>query len=140
MLSRIGLVLVLLAVLFLPLPATTPVAEAGTNGQQVTVWVSCPYAPALAEVKVTGYNQNGKWSEWTYKPNSRSVTTTGWWWVGKVTVEFRYAGTNRYTGSRFGWASITADVPKNFQKNYYVVDVNYRQECSDYPEWLKQLK
>lgn len=108
--------------------------QAGGNGQQVQVWVSCEHAPVMAEVVVRGYDQNGKWSEWYAAPNSKSATTWGWWWKGTVYIAFRYAGINPATEYSFTWYGLTNDyVPEKYDQDVYLVDVSAGQRCNPYP-------
>ncbi len=82
------------------------VAQAGTNGQMVRLSNACTNPAMLTWTRVSGYNQNGKYATWQAWPNRSSVTTDGWYWVGRVKIEWR---TNRDP-----WLHLTAyDVPKN---------------------------
>lgn len=133
MFRKSAMLIVLMVVLLITLVASNPSrAEAGTNGQQINVFVSCPYAPVLAEVRVRGYNQRGQYVTWSSRPNSKSVVTYGWWWVGKVDIDYRYAGTNPYTGYPFPWYGTSANIPKTFSRDIYAVVVDSGQDCRRY--------
>lgn len=107
--------------------------EAGSNGQQLRLDVSCKYAPALAEVKVTGYNQRGQRVTWYAKPNARGVVTYGYWWVGKVDIQYKHVGKNPYTGLPYSWYGTSANVPKKFNRDIYPVAVDWGLDCR--PAW-----
>jgi hypothetical protein len=63
--------------------------HAGTNGQQLDF--EC--GPSLGDVAVTGHNQNGDLVTWRGRSdNGYSISTTGWWWVGWVTVDYVEGG------------------------------------------------
>ena len=135
MFRRSAMLVVVVAVLFTALVASNPPrAEAGSNGQQINVFVSCPYAPALAEVRVRGHNQYPGRDEvtWTARPNRKSVVTYGWWWVGWVYVQYKYAGINPYTNSEFPWYGTWAYIPKTFSRDIYAVVVDSGQDCRPY--------
>jgi hypothetical protein len=112
---------------------TTDLVNAGTNGQQLLISVSCQYAPPLAEVKVSGYNQRGQYTTWYARPNSKNVVTYGYWWVGNIRIAYRYAGINPYTELPFGWYVTFADVPKTFNRDVYPVAVDWDDDCR--PAW-----
>ena len=63
-------------------------ASAGSNGQQLKISVGCTWS----SVAVTGKNQYGQTVTWravnsSFLPCTRtSVSTSGWWWVGNVTI------------------------------------------------------
>ena len=81
------LALTLLAGLVFGLAKVEPVA-AGSNGQQLKVNVGCTWG----SVTITGRNQYGSIATWratnsSFLPCTRlTVSTTGWWWVGPVTI------------------------------------------------------
>lgn len=63
-------------------------AAAGSNGQQLRIFVGCTWG----SVTVTGKNQYGQTATWratntSFIPCTRlNVSTSGWWWVGNVTI------------------------------------------------------
>ena len=63
-------------------------ALAGSNGQQLKIRTGCLWS----SVTVTGTNQHGQRVTWrasnsnSYFCGRSEVSTTGWWWVGKVTI------------------------------------------------------
>ncbi len=65
-------------------------AAAGSNGQQLKINVGCTWS----SVTVTGKNQFGQTVTWKTTNSSLipcflkspTVSTTGWWWVGNVTI------------------------------------------------------
>jgi hypothetical protein len=103
---------------------TTAPAMAGTNGQQLRLDVTCSYAPALAEVKVIGFNQRNPRERvtWYAQPNAKGVVTYHWWWVGAVNVEYRYVGLNQ-------WYGLTVNVPKVFNRDIYPVAIDQDLAC-----------
>lgn len=81
------LALTLLVGLVFSLARVEP-AAAGSNGQQLKVTVGCTWS----SVTITGRNQYGQTATWratnsSFLPCTRpTVSTTGWWWVGNVTI------------------------------------------------------
>jgi hypothetical protein len=110
-------------------------AAAGTNGQQLRLDITCSYAPVMAEIKVSGYNQNGDYVTWYASPNAKGVNTSNWWWVGKVTIDYKFAGINSYTGYPFSWYETYADIPQQFNRDTYPVALDWDQDCS--PVWTQ---
>lgn len=93
--KNVGHMLALLAIvagLTLTAISASP-TYAGTNGQQLQI---TKIVARGARVTVTGLNNNGQtatWQGWTpgtpsqiAPPSGETVSTTGWWWVGKVTI------------------------------------------------------
>jgi hypothetical protein len=76
------------------LVGTESAAVAGTSGQEIefdTYTVNS--ADALSHVEIAGYNQNGNGAVWKgTSSNGFSITTTGWWWAGNVTVTWTEFG------------------------------------------------
>lgn len=68
--------------------ANVETAAAGSNGQQLKVTVGCTWG----SVTITGKNQYGQTATWRSVNSSLipclrpTVSTTGWWWVGNVTI------------------------------------------------------
>ncbi|HEX6493549.1 MAG TPA: hypothetical protein VF112_08540, partial [Candidatus Dormibacteraeota bacterium] len=68
-----------------------PVHAAGGGGHQIH-YVSdrwCGSGDHLGSLGVEGTNQNGRrvtW--WGHSTDGRTVDTTGWWWVGAVTIHY----------------------------------------------------
>lgn len=83
------LLMLMISLLGVMLLMTHQVARAGSNGQQLEVGVGCWWNTAT----VTGRNHNGTLVTWrttntTLIPCTRlTVKTTGWWWVGTVTIQ-----------------------------------------------------
>lgn len=99
-------VVVALSLILGGMVAQTEQVWAGSNGQMVRLSNACPNPALITWAQVKGYNQNGKFASWQAWPNSSSVTTNGWYWVGRVNIEWR---TNRD-----GYLHMTAyNVPKN---------------------------
>ncbi len=108
---------------------------AGTNGQQLQLYVSCQYAPASAEVRVSGLNQNNQYVSWyaRLQPTTRSVVTAGWWWKGTVQIQYKYTGINPYTGYPYSWYGTSAYVPTTYNQNIYAVAVDQGLACRPAP-------
>lgn len=83
------------------LPLTTPAeastTTAATNGQQVKVVVkdNVPnWIVTLQYLSVMGGNQNGDFAKWTWGTRGPTnnyktwITTTNWWWVGQVRLDY----------------------------------------------------
>lgn len=81
---------------------------AGSNGQQLKVNGGCLWD----RVVITGKNQNGVTKTWSRTNTSyipcypSTVSTTGWWWVGNVTIRV----TGGVSGNRV--KTCYANVPK----------------------------
>ena len=85
---------------------------AGSNGQQLKIHHK---GAAMYKVTVTGYNQNHQWvkwqrsdictSPWGLLSGCDTVTTTNWWWVGRVNIVVEDVYHNQFR--------CTAYVPKN---------------------------
>src|SRR3712207_2839257 len=98
-----ALLLAILIIMGMTLP--TYHVEAGSNGQQLRLEIYCSWRPAIAEIKVVGFNQRSEKVRWSATPNTKGVNTTGYWWVGWVNVEWRYVGSN-------DWYVTSVNVPK----------------------------
>ncbi len=104
----------LFAIAFSLFILTAGTVHAGSNGQQLLLANACADPQILTWVKVTGANQQGQKAVWQSQPNKSSVMTSGWWWKGKVVVEWR---TNREP-----YSHTTADiVPISYQRDYWVI-------------------
>ena len=114
---------------------SAPPVVAGSNGQQLRIDVSCPYAPPLAEVRVTGRNQRGQEVKWpATKPavvNARTVTTWNYWWVGRVQIEYRFAGQNPAYGGQYSWYGTSVDVPYQFRFDVFPFAVDGDLDCPE---------
>lgn len=64
--------------------------HAGSNGQQVRIWGYDGRYP-FTKLVVRGKNQYGRDATWTWSGRSFLEVTSGWWWVGSVSVEATYA-------------------------------------------------
>ena len=117
-----ALLLAILVIMGMTMPARH--VEAGTNGQQLRLEVYCSSRPAIAEIKVVGFNQRTPPQKvrWSATPNTRGVNTTGYWWVGWVNIEWRYVGSN-------DWYVTSANVPKTFNRDIYPVAVDWNFGC-----------
>ncbi len=106
-----------LAILGLVLGTTfvsADLARAGSNGQMLRMGNACSNPAMLTWVKVYGYNQNNRYTTWEARPNSATVLTSGYWWVGNATMEWR---TNRD-----GYLHRTSVyVPKQYERDDYRV-------------------
>lgn len=87
---------------------------AGSNGQMLRVGNACSNPALLTWVRIRGYNNYGSFATWESWPNKSVVTTDGWWWVGRVVIDWR---TNRDSYLH----STAADVPKSYPTDYYRV-------------------
>jgi hypothetical protein len=91
---------------------------AGSNGQQI--YFSCKtyfqHVSTMDYVIIRGTNQAGKsveWqgnARWEYDYWATSITTSGWWWVGKVRVYWWVARVNH-------WYSADFNIPKTSSSN-----------------------
>jgi hypothetical protein len=119
---RIVALLALLAVLALSViqVTRTPVAQAGTNGQQLVFKkYSGSQATGIKWVRVYGTDQNGQ-SKSFYKefnPPVNEYSLSGWWWKGQAYVDFSV--TYPTGAGRYNWCYI--NVPINMSGNWVTV-------------------
>jgi hypothetical protein len=116
---RATIVTLLLAVL--GVSALPRVAFAGSNGQQVYFNLERCGGGLDQYVGIRGYNQNGQYVTWSgWVTLAHDVKTTGWWWVGNITVYYHQSG---------AWHTVNAYVPKTNDTRYqYWPDV-VRVDC-----------
>ena len=81
-------------------------AYAGTNGQQVEV---CGLAESF-HVIVSGPNQTGHNAVWMGHATGPCVTTTGWWFKGRV---FLWATSADYMFATSKFCNVPTDYPEN---------------------------
>jgi hypothetical protein len=121
-LQWLAVVSLVLTLAFGAVAIQTEVAQAGSNGQMVRLSNICPNPALITWARVSGYNQNGKYAVWQAWPNRSSVTTDGWYWIGRVKIEWR---TNRDT-----YLHLTAyDVPKNQPNRDWVAVILDKWGC-----------
>jgi hypothetical protein len=122
------LIAVCIVMMLLSIMPTAPVL-AGTNGQQLLVWTRkcitmecntyycCPFqqAPGFRKVTVSGKNQNGNSSTYSWSGNNAlGVMTIGYWWVGQVVINVELTNGDK--------KKCVANIPKNYYDNYYWVN------------------
>lgn len=83
-------------------------AYAGTNGQQIRV---CGLRKSY-HVQVSGPNQNGTNVVWEGHAEGNCITTTGFWWKGRL---FLYAASTNYVIAMDKYCT----VPKNYPTDVY---------------------
>ncbi|HRN69713.1 MAG TPA: hypothetical protein PLS49_00885 [Candidatus Woesebacteria bacterium] len=113
-LAVLGIVLVL-GMITLP-PA--PVAEAGSNGQQLSFK---PISGSIKWIRVYGRNQNGQAVSFyrEFNPPINELRLSNWWWIGQGHVEYSIAPGNTYNGCYI-------DVPRNQSSNWVTVELNVK--------------
>jgi hypothetical protein len=95
--KRVLLKLLIVAVIVASL-GTIPSAPAyaGTNGQQLSVYVGA----SATSITIEGRNQYNQWVTWTSSTKSfHTFGTTNWWWKGTVTITVFFGGSSRRTCS-----------------------------------------
>lgn len=113
-LRGLAVLLVICGLLVSSVAIQPQVAQAGSNGQMLKVGNACANPANLTWVKIVGKNQDGQDATWEAWPNKPVVTTDGWWWVGRVVIEWT---TDRDDGQH----STAARVPKKYQRDDYRV-------------------
>lgn len=108
------MVIVMILGLVLGSVAYTDVALAGSNGQLLKVGNACANPANLTWVRISGYNQYNRYAVWQAWPNAPTTITYGWYWVGRVKIEWR---TNRDSYLH----STAADVPRSYERDDYRV-------------------
>jgi hypothetical protein len=98
--------------------AAAPTALAGTKGQQIEVTSPLEFSA----VRITGHNGYGKLAQETLNgvvqspTNGWTATSTGWWWMGDVTISMISGGAPVYTTD--------CHVPGLWPSNVYQCPVN----------------
>jgi len=111
-------------------PAQTVLA--GSNGQQIRAYIQCNLAPVMLELKIVGLNQNSNQVTYDAFPNSKDVTTKGWYWKSPppantpVQISYRY----RIPGWKSDtWAGISAVIPVSSNQDPYPVQLDKGLVC-----------
>ncbi len=128
--TRFTRFVVMALVLTALLLASTTLALAGSNGQQISI-----YACKADRITIQGYNHNGQWQTKTFDKSTSSCgwyDVTGWWWKGTVDVYAYYYVTSEYP--YYLGQKISVNVPTS-QNNYDWVDVNIPTPTSR--QWIQ---
>ncbi len=100
-----------LGLLTVSIVLATPVALAGSSGQQIEVYI----ASGTNSVEIAGHNQIGEEIHQGLNISGNPTKDTGYWWENTVEIT-AYTGTNE-TGTDLG--TYPCDVPVSQSSNWY---------------------
>lgn len=128
--QSIGTLLIVLAALetgCLSLFAHSPVAHAGSAGQQILFTnqhTSCPQG-ILQTVQISGTNQRNAPATWTgLSTDGSTIWTQNYWWIGSVTITYQVNGSSYTTR---GFIPQQSDQNQPDQDTSYVTCLGTRQ-------------
>lgn len=101
---------------------TLPVAEAGSNGQQL--WFKpLPSGGTIKWIRIYGKNHLGQQAQFfkEFNPPVSEYGLTNWWWVGQISVDYVgvYPNKNTYNGC-------SLDVPKSMSGDWVRIYLDVR--------------
>ena len=105
----LAIALIMLSVTIVPQHSVA----AGGNGQKLAITTL-----KMSAVIVEGYNPSGKYVTWRgYTGWNNTITTEGWWWVGRVKVTYK-VGADWITSWK---GTCYVDVPRRQNHDYSYV-------------------
>ena len=112
--QRITTLLLVVTILLASVGSSYQTASAGSNGQMILAANACARPATITWIRITGTNEKGKTVTWEKRPNDNSTLTSGYRWVGMVSIDWRI--------SRDTYLHRTnAVIPRKYQRDYSTV-------------------